>query len=243
MPFTMPKKNIYLIGGAVIILIVVIGVAAYLQVTQQAVKNQKNAIKNVATLTKNATVSATPLPAQKLTQTYAEPGMGYAVMFPDSWIIGKTDKGTKSVILTGKQATSAVGATIVIQNLLTKKTDGVYEDATAASNDLKLQLQEQGKDTVISEEAPIDYTTSKGQSVKGVQWYAQFSVNGTKFNQLQIVLTHPNQAYLHSIAYAAPSNVYTANEATARDIIKSFVMSEEPYSATSTMPAATSTRK
>ncbi len=242
MPFAMPKQKVYLYGGIAIVLIAVIAIAAYVQVTQQAKNEQTKALNNVAATAKKPS-AATPLPADKLTQTYAEPGMGYAIMFPDSWIIGKTDKGTKSVILTGKQGSTATGATIVIQNLLTTKTAGVYADVNAASSDLKTQLALQGKNTQVSEEAPIAYTTSKGQNVKGVQWFAQFDVNGTPFKQLQIVLTHPNQAYLHSIAYAAPADVYTVNEATAREIIKSFVMSEEPFSATSTQAAATSTKK
>jgi hypothetical protein len=225
-------KKTALYGGVAILLIVAIGVAAYVQVTQQ--KKQKSAPAAQTAEKKINDISPTPLPAEALKQTYAEPGMGYAVMYPDSWIVGKTDKGTKSVVITGKQDTPAMGATVVIQNLLTTKTEGVYADAKAASDDLKSQLLTQTKDAKITQEGPIAYTTSDKKEVAGMQWYGEFTLNGTPFKQIQLVLTHPNGMYLHSIAYSAPANVYSANEPTARQIIASFVMSEEAYSATST---------
>ncbi len=235
------SKKALLYGGAAVVLIVAIGVAAYVQVTQQ--KRQKN--KPVAATPSSINnIAPTPLPAEALTQAYAEPGMGYAIKYPSSWIVGKTDKGTKSVVMTGKQGTNASGATIVIQNLLTTKTDGVYADAQAASDDLKGQLMTQTQTPVISQEGPITYTLSTKKTVPGTQWYGEFKLNGLSFKQLQLVLTHPNGMYLHSIAYSAPANVYTANEPTARQIIASFVMSEEAYSTTSTaVQAATSTKK
>ena len=107
---------------------------------------------------------------------------------------------------------------------------------------MKSQLLTQAQETNISQEGDIAYTTSDKKDVPGVQWYGEFKLNNTPFKQLQLVLTHPNGAYLHSIAYAAPSNVYTAIEPTAREIIRSFVMSEEPYNAASStveaVPAA-----
>jgi hypothetical protein len=237
MQFKFPTSKPILIGGGVAL--VLIAAAAYFQIAHP-LKKTAPAAKNEETKPLVNTISPDPRPAEKLTQTYAEPGMGYAIMYPDSWSIGKTDKGTKSIILTGKEGSDAFGATIVIQNLLTTKTEGVYADAKAAAEDLKSQLVAQGKETNISQEGSIAYTTSKKEDVPGVQWYGEFKLNETPFKQLQLVLTHPNGAYLHSIAFAAPANVYTAVEATAREIIRSFVMSEEPYSATSTSVEAAS---
>jgi hypothetical protein len=230
MKFKIPTSKPVLIGiGAVLVLI---AAAAYVQIAQPLKKATPPPNEEPKPIVNN--VSPEPQPAEELKQTYAEPGMGYAIMFPDSWNIGKTDKGTKSVVLTGKEGTAAFGATIVIQNLLTTKTNGVYDGAKAAADDLKSQILTQGQETNISQEGDIAYTTSDKKDVPGVQWYGEFKLNGTPFKQLQLVLTHPNGMYLHSIAYAAPANVYTAVEPTAREIIRSFVMSEEPYTATST---------
>jgi len=237
MTFAILKSKPVLIGGGVVL--VLIAAAAYIQIVQP---QNKQAPQPPPAQSHVNTISPDPLPAEALTQTYAEEGMGYAIMFPDNWVIGKTDQGTKSVVLTGKEGTNAYGATIVIQNLLTTKTEGVYADARAAAEDLKAQLLTQAQETNISQEGDIAYTTSEKKDVPGVQWYGEFKLNDTPFKQLQLVLTHPNGAYLHSIAYAAPSNVYTAIEPTAREIIRSFVMSEEPYNAASStvqaVPAA-----
>lgn len=239
--FDFLKKNIVLIGGVTLAVAAIIGIAAYVQISNANKEAKTRLAGAVAVAKKN--IASTPLPAAQLTQTYAEPGMGYAIMFPADWVIGKTDQGTKSVVLTGKEGSPAYGATIVIQNLLTKKTDGVYADAAAASEDLRSQLMTQTTNANVSQDAPITYTTSKNETVQGTQWFGEFNVNETPFKQLQIVLTHPNGMYLHSIAYAAPATTYAVNEATAKAIIASFVMTEEAYSATSTQVQAASQAK
>ncbi|MCI0479099.1 hypothetical protein L0Y59_00970 [Candidatus Uhrbacteria bacterium] len=168
---------------------------------------------------------AAPLPVPELTKTFAEPGAGYTMGYPEEWTYETKDETFQTVVFSGAPGTEAYRATVNIQNVMNKENGGEFVTAQELMDDLKAQFTS-SEDGVIIDEGPLAYSTAAGETLQGVQVAAEYKLQGETYQQWQIVVPHADGKHFCAIAYTAPAGLFRAYQPTAQALIESWSMVE-----------------
>jgi len=153
-----------------------------------------------------------------LTNTYTDPKARYSVKYPASWVA--EEKNEMTVLISGPQGRDSYYTTVNIQALPSKKNGGVYENAEALRDDLKVQLQED-EGTKITDDTTFDYPMGD-QTVKGYKFIAEYAFEGDKFKQMQTVIPSSDGNYLFALAFTSPPELYDTYKSVAESILSTW---------------------
>ena len=155
-----------------------------------------------------------------LSKTFAEPGFGYTMPYPDNWHYAKEKPWT--VVFSGANGTDSYFTTVTVQNISAQE----YPDMQAVIADLKSQL-EQGA-------SPSRWLTTlaylhmdDGGNVIGKQFLMEFTLQGEKMRRIGVLIPRDKLGLYHYWSYTAPVALYNSNLALAEKIRNGIVLTSK----------------
>ena len=174
--------------------------------------------KAVSTLTaltgapvpKPAQVAARPKPEATQSQPepsdgprrFAEPGFGYTMPYPPSWVYEKPSQWT--VVFSGPEGTDAYYTTVTVQNLQAS----TYPDMNAVIEDLKQQLKASGKKHRWHHTVPYLHMDDMG-NVEGKQFTMEYWEGKQKLRRSGVLIPRPKFGVYHYWSYTAPEALWS----------------------------------
>jgi hypothetical protein len=167
----------------------------------------------------SATVQPSGVP---LANIFQEPGFGYTIRYPADWEYQIQEDGY-IVIFVNKKGEETSGE-VVIQNLLSTKKGGNYEDADAVMNWMINGIKAADANAQISDVGAGSVPTEDGQQVIGKYCAIGYTYQGQKYVRLVMVVPH-GQTF-HLLHYESLADVFTANRPTVQAILASWTLTK-----------------
>ncbi len=178
--------------------------------------------------TLQASTAATVQPAEvSLPNIFNEPKFGYTIRYPADWKYEIQEDGY-IVILMNKKGEETSGI-MVIQNLLSTKMGGKYEDVDAVLNWMINGIKAVDANAQISNLGTKTLLTEDGQQLTTKGYVIEYTYQGQKFARVVVVVPHSTLGELfHVWYYEALEDVFMANGATVGAILGSWKIKNTP---------------
>jgi hypothetical protein len=164
-----------------------------------------------------------PAAAAALAGVYDGSALGYMIRYPAEWIY--ETPASHEVVFSGKKDTDAYYTTVSVQNVLSAKQGGKYNDATEVIDGMVGQLNAAAQEVKVHDQKAFDYKTNDGRELKGIELKADYARQGKKFRQWIIVVPRSPGDAFHIWSYTAPDDLYDTYYGTAQLMLDSWVIS------------------
>jgi hypothetical protein len=157
-----------------------------------------------------------------LANIFQEPGFGYTIRYPADWTY-QTSGGIKVTFYSNKGQTSS--GTFAIQNVLSTKSGGKYEDVDAVMNAIINQIKAADTNAKILTCETFSSADAQGQQMTCKMCGIEYTYEGQGYKQLLAVLPHSAAGgTFHVLSYDALADVFTTNGPTAVAMMGSFTL-------------------
>ena len=161
--------------------------------------------------------------AIRLDQRFTDPGLGYAVAYPEQWIAAR--EGPFLVVFSGREGTEAYRATISIENV--KPPGAVSPTAATAAvlADFKMRLVRAVPDIRTEAETPI-FRGAGDRRVEGSQFLVHYGHGGEMFRKWVVIMRRVSAPVVHIWSYTAPRDRFDLFRPVAEAMLESWTIGD-----------------
>lgn len=161
--------------------------------------------------------------AIRLDQRFADPGLGYTVAYPDSWIAAR--ESPFLVVFSGREGTEAYRAIVSIENV--KPPGAVSPTAATAAvlADFKMRLVRTVPDIRTEAETPI-FRGAGDKRVEGSQFLVHYSHGGEMFRKWVVIMRRTSAPVVHIWSYTAPRDRFDLFRPVAEAMLESWTIGD-----------------
>jgi hypothetical protein len=176
--------------------------------------------------TLQASTVPTVQPAEvSLPNIFNEPKFGYTIRYPADWKYEIQEDGY-IVIFMNKKGEETSGM-VVIQNLVSTKMGGKYEDVDAVMNWMINGIKAADANAQITNVETFAHPTEDGQQVIGKMFAMKYTYQGQTFGRMVAVIPHNiDGKVFHLWYYEALQDVFMANKSTILAILASWTLTK-----------------
>ncbi|MFA6429986.1 MAG: hypothetical protein WCV84_05845 [Patescibacteria group bacterium] len=161
-----------------------------------------------------------------LAQTYVDAPSLWAMRLPTGWEYSTSKADPIAVTFRGPAGTPEERITVQVLTAATELGGGTWKDLTDAAEEQRTEIKAIGTNVRLTEPETVEYLTATQETLKALQWLAEFDFQGANVRRWQIAVMRPDNKTIHIITYAAPSTVYPQYETLAKQIIQTWWMKE-----------------
>ena len=168
--------------------------------------------------------AATVAPAAiRLDQRFTDPGLGFAVAYPETWIA--TRESPFIVVFSGREGTEAYRATVSIENV---RPPGALSPTAATSSvlaDFKMRLVRAVPDVRTEAETPI-FRGAGASRVEGSQFLVHYNHGGEMFRKWVVIMRRTSAPVVHIWSYTAPRDRFDRFRPVAEAMLESWTIGD-----------------
>ena len=162
-------------------------------------------------------------PALRLDQRFADPGLGFAVAYPDAWIAAR--EGPFLVVFSGREGTEAYRATVSIENVLPPGAGSPTAATAAVLADFKVRLARAVPGIRTEAETPI-FRGAGDKRVEGSQFLVNYSHGGEMFRKWVVIMRRTEGRVVHIWSYTAPRDRFDLFRPVAEAMLESWTIGD-----------------
>ena len=175
-----------------------------------------------------AQVLPKPAPTQASIPThrqFADRNLGYAIDYPDDWIMEKTSAYT--TLFSGRQGTESYYATVRIQNVKPQTASDSKQAMVGVVGDLKAKLTADAQKLTYLAEGPFLYER-QGVRLEGHQFIVAYVNEDQRFRQWTVVMPRSSGTVTHIWSYATHDRRFDFFRPIAEQMLRSWTLDLAP---------------
>ncbi|GEM_PF-5586847 len=147
--------------------------------------------------------------------TFSDSAYGFSMSYPSDWVYEYASDSM--VMFSGKEGSEAYYSTVFIQNLLSTKSGGTYDNLEAIYNDFKEQIASAGGQ--ISEMRESVFSVGN-IDLPAIAMESTFNKEGGTYKQMTVIIQR-NENIFQQFSYTAPVSIYEKYIDTAQQMYNS----------------------
>lgn len=156
-----------------------------------------------------------------LTNTFAAPGFGYSIRYPDGWTQARP--ADFAVILTAPAEAHEHESTITLDNRLSPRPGEPLRGAAALLDRYITELMAKAKDPKVFRQVPFLYR-KEGVQLEGYQAVTEFNARNERLRQWVVILPRRSGTVVHVWMFTTPLDRFEEAVPTAKAILDSWLI-------------------